>query len=253
MHPPRVQTRTPRPPPHTTSVQVHPPKMPARLAMPVPRSGAWAKLPLNQALEGPCAPSTPAPGPPGMCRGLRHGAALGLGLPSRDPPACCAWMSLPYTASADSISVRLVWIIWREGWREELGSPQPHASPSRAGGEKGLRQGLPLAPARQPGSGPPRLATGSQVRCDQRLAGAQVPLQHKGRKRLRLWLLMGFLPPGGTAGYPASRPWHRVQAAWAGGQRLRGLVPSWASLRLNRSPPWAAPHAAPCQLPPALA
>lgn len=31
-------------------------------------------------------------------------------------------MSFPYTASADSISVRLVWIIWGEGKHEELGS-----------------------------------------------------------------------------------------------------------------------------------
>lgn len=117
----------------------------ARVAMPVhPDPG-----------DRPTEPS-PAGFPSGMHPGLWHGAAPRLEVP-QDPPACCAWMSLLYTASADSISVRLVWIIWGEGCCEELG---------RADGEKGLGQGLPLASAWSPGSGSPHPAVHSRVWCD---------------------------------------------------------------------------------------
>lgn len=257
-HPPRVQTRTSRPPSHTTGMQAHGQK--SRHAWLCPRPGPEpGARPPEPSPAGTRAPSPVqrhgTPTPPGTCPGLHPGASPGLGLPTWDPPACCAWMSLPYTASADSISVRLVWIIWGEGQREELGSPPaPRTPPSRAEEAKRLGQGLPLAPARWLRSGPPRLAAHSQVRCDQRLAGGQVSLQHKGRKQLRLWLLMGFLPPGGTAGRPASRPWHRVQAARAGGRGcgVPGLVPSWASLRLDKTPPWGALHTAPRQRLPAV-
>lgn len=134
-------------------------------------------LPTTQPTHSHPAPVQEALGPSTSGQAWVHSQShTGAGAALRDPPACCAWMSFPYTASADSISVRLVWIIWREGQHEELATPGP-LPPGQVDGDTGLITGCPLHQC--PGSGPPHLTTHGQVWCDQHLASGQVPFNTK--------------------------------------------------------------------------
>lgn len=172
-------TCTPCPPPRTA----------ACLALPVHGFGAWCWI-------APIPAGTPIPRGLGSMPPLipgTLGTCSSSGVTPQHPPACCAWMSLLCTASADSISVRLVWIIWgQEGQREVLSTPPaphipPHAPCLRSKwGEKRGWEGVGWG---SPWHGAARCGAASAWQA------ARSPCNTKEGSGSGLRLLMGFLPP----------------------------------------------------------
>lgn len=185
----------------TSICSTHPPGAPPRAPL-APRHAQ------QRAWRSPCTDSEPGAG---LLRSLRGhpspggsvtcpppflpplGRVPALGSPPQHPPACCAWMSLLCTASADSISVRLVWIIWgQEGQREVLSTPPaphipPHAPCLRSKwGEKRGWEGVGWG---SPWHGAARCGAASAWRA------ARSPCNTKEGSGSGLRLLMGFLPP----------------------------------------------------------
>lgn len=151
-------------------------------------------------------------------------------------------MSFPYTTSADSISVRLVWIIWGEGKHEELGSPGP-VPPGQVDGEIGLIRGYSLHQHSAQGLALPTSPHTAGYSVTSAWPMAKFPSTQKKEAALAV-TINGISPTWWDQGVGASgarnrQCRHRVGAAVSEGQTDLGKPVPW------QNSPMGSPHAAP--------